>query len=280
MPGVNLNIKGGYMSGKLFELKPDKIEIVLVSMRNKAKLRLVHELRAPTQEDWIRYDRALNVAVQDVKIDDETGIKIKDNSIRAKCDLWDRLAIGVRGYWPQEAVTTDWKLIPPGHKQAVVECLLGVVPADSESLEDHAFYFDAGEEIIVLSAIREDHYAHLAHHFKSPSAGQRMEYQRVHADSIIVKGMSGIGDKVLLPSRMKAVCALYDALITDVEGYAVMGSEIHDPKEIAKWMDAQHKSTAIKSLFGSELVMQEPKRVATSEQGSAGAEGVDQQGAA
>jgi len=263
------------MSGRLFELNPEKIEIVLVSTRAGAKLRLVHELRAPSQEDWIRYDRALNVVVEDVTVDGETGIRINDGAIRAKCDLYDRLVIGVQGYSAEPV--TDWNLIPTGHKQAATGCLLDVYSADPETVESLNYYFDAGEDIVVLSAIREEHFPRLVHHFKSPTADRRMEYQRLHADNMIVKGMRGGGDKVLLPSRMKAVCALYDALIADVEGYAVDSREVHDPKEIVKWMDAQHKHVAIRALFGSETIMQEPKRVATSQSESAGAEGVDSQ---
>lgn len=277
--GDNPNIDmEAIVSEQLFELNPEKIEIALVSTRAGAKLRLVHELRAPSQDDWIRYDRALNVAVEDVTVDGETGIRINDGAIRAKCDLYDRLAIAVHGYSAEPM--TDWKLIPPGHKQATIECLLGVYPAEPETVESLAYYFDSGEESVVLMATREEYFPRLVHHFRSATAGQRIEYQRMHADSVIVKGVKTGGDRVLLPSRMKGVCALYDALIADVEGYAVRGVPVHDPKEIARWMDAQHKHAAVKALFGSEHIMQETKRVATSQSGSADAQNVDSQPAA
>ncbi len=245
---------------ELFELNPEKIEIALSIARQGKKFRLVHELRAPKEKEWIDYDRALNVVIEDVKQESEVGIIVRDNQARAQCDLWDKIRLLAHGYSAEPS--DDCATVPPGHKQAAISCFLNVGPADVlEEGAEVAEYFAASNGTVVLSAIREDSFPRLVHKFQSPSKDQRLAFQHLHSENVIVRGNRGGGDKVVLPSRMKGILAIYDSLIVGVEGYAIAGRAPRDPEEVVLFMDAQHKVAAVRSYIGSEeIVVAKPGR--------------------
>ena len=53
----------------LFELNPERIETSLAITKRGVSRKVTHVIRRPSDEDWIRYDRGLNVAVRDVKLE-------------------------------------------------------------------------------------------------------------------------------------------------------------------------------------------------------------------
>lgn len=242
------------MSEHLFELTPEKIEIRLISVRRGIRSEFVHNLRTPAASEWIEYDRSLHVAIEDVEENGEMGIRIRDNQAKAKCDLWDKIAVGIEGY--TSAALSDFCLIPPFHKQTSIDHLLAVRSGELQTESDIEHYFDSGSETVCLEGFREHHFPCLIHHFQIPAAKDRIEYQRIHSDSIVVRGMKSGRDKVLLPSRMQSLIALYDRLILSVSGYCIEGQPLtEDKQQIIRHMDAQHKSAAMRDLFGSEILM-------------------------
>jgi hypothetical protein len=234
---------------ELFELNPEWIEIALTITKRGSIRRVAHVLRKPMEDDWIRYDRGLNVAVRDVKIDDgQTGTSITNKDAESACELWDALKIGAQGYREGEEVS-------PAQKQIAIDQLLRVWPAPDSAYEGLA---DEACEIVILQARRGTTHERLLHTFAKPTAAQRIEYRRAMADSLIVPAKEG--QRVILPSRMTRLIKLYDALIQGVDGYQVNGIPVPGGdanamrKMLSGFMDAQHKVIAVSVLFTAEQV--------------------------
>lgn len=231
----------------LFDLTPDAIDLAFVVTRHGRQLKLSHRLRFPTEADWIAYDRALAVAVQD----SGEGTRVLDNSVSAACVLYDAIALDVTGYRGIQDV-------PPAHKVRVAELLRAVGPADPDGPGPELFEISAEEDLVVLKAVRGETYPRLVHHFTPPTIPQRIEYERLKADAMIVRGTKQGTDRIVLPSRLARILRFYDQLVLAVEGYIVGDHPPFGREEIVRVMDAQHKAAAVALLFDTGEIL-EPK---------------------
>lgn len=234
---------------QLFELQPENITLNLLIRRPGAELRVSHVLRPPRLDDWLAYDRALSVAIED----GAEGFRVLSEPVAAACLLWDSIVLSVAGYF-QSGIALEgeaWKhVIPPAHKTRAVASLLNVSLA---TVAAPLYTLEATEETVVLEARREAKFPQLAHRFRRPTQAQHIEVERLKADSYIVRGRKSGRDRTVYPSRLKRLCELYDALILGTEGYAVSGRPTVDA-EVRMLMDAQHKKVSVLALFGSEEV--------------------------
>lgn len=235
---------------ELFELNPKPIELHLKVPKSGTLFPVKHELRRPTQDDWIAYDKGLSVAIEDT---DDGGTRTLDNSLEAACALWDRLAQSIAGYLPDgEGLPEGWRQrVPPAHKRGAVRLLCDVVATPDVQ---GGLLLAVDEEVVVLMARREQTFPRLVHRFRPPTPGQRIHYDRLSSDSYVIRGRKSGKDCIVFPSRMQALCKLYDELIVSVEGYAVDDRPITEGKDAVSWMDAQHKRHAVQWLFRSDAV--------------------------
>ncbi len=242
----------------LFELNPEKIEIGLTIRRGGKPFRVGHELRRPTEKDWIGYDERMSVAFEDA---DEPGSeRVVDDSLGAACWFWDALSKSVTGYSDQ--VPENFRsLVAPEHKRAAIAVLTLVAPS-LESPGREGLFLVSDEEVIRLRARRETEFRCLVHRFKPPTPAQRIEFSRLMADSYTIRGRKSGKDKVVLPSRLRGIIELYDELITGTEGYCINGNPANEREDAVRYMDAQHKRVAVQSLFAAdEVEIMEPEKV-------------------
>jgi hypothetical protein len=152
---------------------------------------------------------------------------------------------------PESRVTAD--RIPLHHKELVVRGLSDVAPA-AEHLTDEwdavPFALDAETMEVRLEARRAGAtHSNLLHVFRPPSAADRVEHSRIHAQALYVRGSRGEGLKSLLPSRLPGLVALYDRLILEACGYAAAGRPLADRAAVVRHMDPLHKKVAVQVLF-------------------------------
>lgn len=272
------------------ELAPAELLIPLKVSLGNSTYRVRHRLRPPTAEDWFAYDAALAMAVEEVPLreaaeasSDGAGYKLELRSVEAAALLWDRLAQSLEGYtFKAEA---DWhELVPLAHKEAAVRALTLVAPADSHSPTPCAvsspdeisalspvaplsracpepsrraetrdatvdFPLQAEQIPVTLEAIVAGRaYPRLVHIFRLPTADDERHYRRLLADTLIVRGRRAA--RTLIPSRLPALCRLYDRLILSVEGYCLQQQPLASRDQLLQHMDAWHKRTAVQALFG------------------------------
>jgi len=201
------------------------------------------------------------------------GYKLELRSVEAAALLWDRLALGVEGYslpapvglpevpQAESAARQCWaSRVPLAHKEAAVRALTLVAPANytAENVSPSllpalgsvaGFPLQAEQVAVVLEAIVAGcAYPRLVHTFRMPSADDERVYRRLLAESLIVRGSRLT--RTLIPSRLPALCRLYDRLIVAVDGYTLHGQAITDRQTLIAHMDAWHKRTAVQTLFG------------------------------
>ena len=155
--------------------------------------------------------------------------------------------------------------VPLAHKEAAVRALTLVAPANypggnispSPVLALHGvagtpaagFPLQAERVAVILEAIVAGFaYPRLIHSFRLPSADDERVYRRLLAETLIVRGSRAT--RTLIPSRLPALCRLYDRLILSVAGYTLHGQPITDRQALVANMDAWHKRTAVQTLFG------------------------------
>jgi len=170
------------------------------------------------------------------------------DSARDKQGKRDRLTTGSNGVSAER--------IPLHHKELVTRALSEVAPASPEapgdSWEAIPFSLDAETVEVRLEATRAGaKHLNLVHVFRPPTASDRVEHSRIHAQALYVRGSSrDAGLKSLLPSRLPGLAALYDKLILEAHGYAVAGRPLADRAAVVRHMDPLHKKVAVQALFG------------------------------
>ena len=267
-------------TAELFELVPEEIEVCLRIKGPGGRHQLLHYLRPPTFEDWREYERNLRSTVETVE-DNETGgpggeetLRFDSCALEAAAALYDRLFRRACGYQasPSTSLGTGGTgdggstslptgsngvpadKIPLHHKELVVRGLSDVAPA-AEHLTDEwdavPFALDAETVEVCLEATRAGaKHANLVHVFRPPSAAERVEHSRIHAQALYVRGSSrDAGLKSLLPSRLPGLVALYDKLILEARGYAAAGRPLADRAALVRHMDPLHKKVAVQILF-------------------------------
>jgi len=255
-------------NAKLLELAPPELAVPLKVTHAGRTYRLRHLLRPPAAADWFAYEAALEMAVEELPPagdSDEPCFRLQVRSSDAALELWNRLARRVEGYdlpavSPRQAdlpaeTDPDWRaLIPLAHKEAAVNALSLVAPVQASAAASGIspnghFPLLANETAIVLEAVVAGvAYPRLGHRFRPPSVDAERAYRRLLAETLIVRGSRT--PRTLLPARLPGLVRLYDQLILGVEGYALNGEPLTDPRQIARVMDAWHKRVAVQALFG------------------------------
>ena len=248
-------------TAELFELAPEEIEVCLRLKGPGARHQLLHYLRPPTFEDWREYERNLRSTVESVECDGEETLRFDSCALEAAATLYDRLFRRAGGYQagPSSCEGSNGvsaERIPLHHKELVTRALSEVAPASPEapgdSWEAIPFSLDAETVEVRLEATRAGaKHLNLVHVFRPPTASDRVEHSRIHAQALYVRGSSrDAGLKSLLPSRLPGLAALYDKLILEAHGYAVAGRPLADRAAVVRHMDPLHKKVAVQALFG------------------------------
>lgn len=92
----------------------------------------------------------------------------------------------------------------------------------------------------------------VVHRFSEPSFEHERKYRRAAASSVVVGGSRN--GKTIWMGAQKALMAIYDELITGVDGYSYNGEELGTPARIAQYMDAYHKCAAAVQLFAEPVI--------------------------
>jgi len=244
---------------KAYELRPEEIEQLLSFTENGRRYRVKHFFRPPTLDDWAAYDAALGVTVQDVDLAGEVGRAHHDNRTAAMLLLWQRLIARVEGYAFSEesggsSQESEWKgKVPVAHRLGAVSpraLVFAVAPGQGtgnreQGTEESALYTPGLQEVHLLAAGGD--YLPLVHSFRQPGAAETVEFNRLSAERIYVRGRAGA--KAVIPSLLRQYCVLYDALIESVRGYTLTGDGALTREQIVSAMDAWHKQAAVKALF-------------------------------
>jgi hypothetical protein len=254
-------------NAKLLELAPAELALRLKVTHAGRTYRLRHLLRPPTTADWLAYEAALEMAVEELPPgadSEETSFRLHVRSADAALELWGRLALRVEGYDLTRDASQDenWRsLIPLAHKEAAVNSLTLVATAETPAGADTDNYFPllAEEVPLVLEAVVAGvAYPRLVHRLRSPSVKAERTYRRLLAETLIVRGSRT--PRTLLPPRLPGLVKLYDQLILGVEGYCLHGEPLASSLQAIQSMDAWHKRVAAQTLFGDLLAppMAEP----------------------
>lgn len=184
---------------------------------------------------------------------------------------------GVRGKLPRVPPLSNcrleeepnWRaLIPLAHKEAAVRALTLVAPAqlqvesdDPGSTSDQSTnqplnqstdnYFPLHAEqvpVVLEAAVAGRAYPRLVHLFRPPTVADERSYRRLLAETLIVRG--GRHPRTLIPTRLPALCRLYDSLILAAEGYSVQDQPLVSSLHAIQSMDPWHKRVAVQALFG------------------------------
>jgi hypothetical protein len=152
--------------------------------------------------------------------------------------LWDECVVGLDGYG--DGATKE--RIRMAHRIGAARVLTAVVRADDPAL------LDPSCETVALTAAWHDgekmvEHGGLVHRFAFPSCEQMMRYSRDTSRTLVTKRGT------VIPTKHKALVALYDELIQSVEGYEVNGHPLAGRDNIVANMDAFHKFRAIEPLF-------------------------------
>ena len=238
---------------ELFELAPEEIEVCLRLKGPGGRHELLHYLRPPTFEDWREYERNLRSTVESVECDGEETLRFDSCALGAAAALYDRLFRRAHGYQAGDGMNgVPAERIPLHHKELVVRALSEVAPASPEASGDSwqaiPFSLDAETVEVRLEAARAgSKHSNLVHVFRPPSAAERVEHSRIHAQALYVRGSQTL--KSLLPSRLPGLAALYDKVILDARGYAVAGKPPAEHAALVRYMDPLHKKVAVQTLF-------------------------------
>lgn len=242
---------------KLFELAPEEIAVPLQVSQAGRVYRVEHRLRPPAAADWLGYEAALQLALEELPPEPDAaapGYRLTARTTDAALALWAGLVRRVEGYGELPPSDGWQELIPLAHKEAAVRALTLVAPAEAagEDSSNGFFPLNGGEVAVELEAARDGRaYPRLVHRFRSPTVGDEKTYRRLLAESLIVRGSRT--PRALLPARLPGLIRLYDRLILGVEGYARGGQPLTASREAVEHMDAWHKRAAVQALFGEPV---------------------------
>jgi len=161
----------------------------------------------------------------------------------------------VEGYRTRDGREPDklpsWpECIPQQHRLDAMRLAMNVTHSEES---DETMLEMEGESVTIDAMWNEGEtgkmklYRGLVHHFASPTAEHRRRVLRAK-NRAFVAGGSRNGTTVI-PSGHGVLVKMYDELIQRVEGYSVSGRELNGRDEIAREMDAFHKSAVVARLF-------------------------------
>ena len=238
---------------EMFELAAEEIQVCLRLRGPAGRHELRHILRPPRWEDWRDYERSLRSTVETVENDGQEAMRFDSRAMEAAAELYDRLFRSAEGYHGNQNGCVTAEMIPLPHKEMVVRGLGDVAPATEEETAgepgaESLFSLDADTVEVALQATRSGKkFRNLAHVFRAPTAADHVEYSRISAQALYVRGSKTL--KSILPPRLPGLVALYDRLIQQVRGYGVAGQPLGERAAIVQHMDPLHKKAAVQTLF-------------------------------
>lgn len=201
-----------------------------------------------TKTQWLKYFEGVVSTSEN-----QAGKRVDSfDSSAARLALVESALIDAKGYTSDEPVTSikGWQgLLPLSHRMAVGNTLTSVSLSNANDDTPIAL----GSESVVLDAVwsaGEDgvmkKFRGLRHLFSTPTSQQQHRYSRDASRSVVVGGSRVSKTRWLGPQATLA--ALYDELVTDVDGYTVHG-EKPNRDAIVEHMDTYHKVAAASELF-------------------------------
>jgi hypothetical protein len=212
-----------------------------------------------SRETWRQYFSAIVTTSQQqgkeiVNTTETTSAKL--GLVRAA--LSNAVGYVVPGDTALTAVPNWQDVLPIGHRLVLGDMLVatGRIPATvTEGDEVFApITLSLGEERVEIeSTWGEDEdgnlrkYSPMVHFFKAPTPEQQRRFARDSSRSMVTGG-SRAGKTVWMGAQM-TLAALYDELVTRVEGYVVDGKPLDTSEHCATYMDTFHKVVAAAQLF-------------------------------
>lgn len=227
------------------------------------KHRVAHIFRPMTDEEFFQHETKKNI-VQKISGTDILNVRTQDKNLQAAEWLWNQLAIGRTGYVER----ADWreKTDLLDKQTAIKDGLLAVFPAndsdadifddstlDAETLADDEQFSDElvdedAQTVVRLDCLFNSQPMTTTHYFAAPSAKDVTDYENLMKKaSNMMDGRKGFRQKkgsqtaqVSIPSKARELCALYDRLIINADGYAGR-------------VPAHHKREAVLEVFTRDV---------------------------
>ncbi|MCP4213560.1 MAG: hypothetical protein GY765_02835 [bacterium] len=192
-----------------------------------------HQLRKLTVEDFNAMETKFPNIVSGKQNGELDGLR---SSKAENIFLYDRVCTDVSGYPDKEAVSIL-------DKAGVIAALRRVKVVSREDVEAKApeILCDGFKECTYTAGVQGAALTFQAHIFSNPTEADLKEYERITGMKKTVKG-----DEVTLALNpvFVGLCAIYDRMITEVNGYE---GEV----ELPVGVPVEHKKKAIEELFKS-----------------------------
>lgn len=202
--------------------EPETTIVITVAGRD---MKLEHKLRRPTLAELIERDEQSSFTTENVGNDER--IEVDDE--RANSNLWDKLALQVRGYklngsidWAEVGDTIKQQM-PGGHKAAAIRGLYSSSFELEDAGEDEGFVL--GDTAYTVKQEFGDYV--IRHIFRSPTEKERREFRQRASETRFTRGSRKV--KTKLTTKLKAYVELYDLLSEDVQGVTGGNQAMIDP---------------------------------------------------
>ena len=212
---------------------------------------LAHTLRQPTLDDLTTRE---NLVVYETEEIADGQDAVRADTERADAALWDRIAVSVRGYRtathsPEDTIEVTPEIaakIPTAHKATAIRGLY-TSTCEVEQSEDEGFNLD-GELFTVRQELGKGETPDfiVRHILRQPTEGERQEYRRKAAQTVLVRGAKRT--KARVQTNLKASVDLYDKCFVELSGAFTPET---DRAKILRQIDAMWKRQVIVALMQS-----------------------------
>ena len=218
--------------------------------RRGRMFKVVHVIDAVKDEDIIEFERGLDVRLSDADsqdTDDPNALAMSSKTLEPALKLWDKRAVGVEKYalknpdgeWKDEIAARDKAFAVTGVLLALQFKALPVAADDEACPAD-----DDDTSTYIARAIFNGQIVELRHVLRRATPEQVSEFQGVMNRVYMVEGTRFGETDQRIPSRSKALGALYDKLKVETSGYAGRVRLDHKRAVVMRHMRAQHKADA------------------------------------
>jgi hypothetical protein len=213
-----------------------------------------HIFRRVTAKDWADFFSGIVAEFRQ----EGSGFSQVVDTDSASLGLYGKIIQRVEGYKTRDGSSVEslplWQeRIPQHHRLAAVELLMRATRSEADDS-----LLDVEGVTVTLDALWNETapgcmqaYKGLVHHFSAPSAEHRRRFLKAKNRAFIAGGSRS--GTTMIPSAHPVLIKLYDELIESAEGYSVAGASIGGREQIAREMDAVHKSVAVAQLFPTAL---------------------------
>lgn len=245
---------------------PQRVELTIKrtdpQTKKIKKYRVAHLFAPMSDEQFFQHEAKKNI-VQKVSGTDILNVRTQDKNLQAAEWLWNQLATGREGYVER----SDWKEKTDllDKQTAIKDGLLAVFPvndSDADIFDDALLETVEGEEefsddlvdedaqtVVRLDCLFNNHPITTTHYFRAPSAKDTGDYEELmKRASNMMDGRRGFRQQkrnsqtaqISIPSKARELCALYDRLIINTDGYAGR-------------VPAHHKRDAVLEIFTRDV---------------------------